>query len=231
MNWPIYLTTIGAILAGAGFLHQLLLKRKEATIETLTEKNKWLQEQLNEAKQHSPDALVERLSKRVSIQEAEIERLSKDYQNEVLIKAKEEELEKTRELQAELEREIERHLKEYSELEDKVDVCPSCQSELTELTYIDAEEDSGQLRSYACGYSEIDGYPRYLCPSDPDYPDITDFEFIIKHSAIGWTCVTRGKTKEARRLPNVIIGGKTEEEARNNAITAFKQRTHKANLT
>src|SRR5689334_20077094 len=124
MNWAIYLTTIGAVLAGAGFLHQLLIKRKEATIETLTEKNKWLQEQLSEAKQHSPDVLVERLSKRVSIQETEIERLSKDYQgNETLIKAKEEELEKTKELQAELEREIERHLKEYSELEDKVDVC------------------------------------------------------------------------------------------------------------
>jgi len=31
----------------------------------------------------------------------------------------------------------------------------------------------------------------------------------------------RGKTNEARKTPNVIFAGKTEEEAKNNAIAAF----------
>lgn len=47
MNWAIYLTTVGVVIAAAGFLHQLLVKKKEATIETLTEKNKWLERQLD----------------------------------------------------------------------------------------------------------------------------------------------------------------------------------------
>jgi hypothetical protein len=227
MNWPIYLTTIGLLIAGAGFLHQLLIKRKEATIETLTEKNKWLQDQLDQAKNTSPDALVEKLAKRISIQEAELERLSKDYEaNESLIKIKEEELQKTKELQIDLENEIDRHLKEYSELEDKLDVCPFCQSELVELTYVDAERDSGELKRYECGYSEIDSYLKTYCPSDPDFPSIEEFKlWIQKHVLFDeWFCTLEPITKEAHKVRTKRVSGRSEDEAKENMIAAYNER-------
>jgi chromosome segregation ATPase len=227
MNWAIYLTTIGAILAGAGFLHQLLAKRKEATIETLTEKNKWLQDQLDQAKNASPDSLVDKLAKRVAIQEGELERLSKDYEaNESLIKTKEEELRKTKELQTELENEIERHLREYSELESKLDVCPYCQAELIELTYLEAERDSGTLRSYECGYSEIDGHLKSYCPSDPDFPSIEEFKFWLQKHVLydEWFCTLQPITKEAQKLRTKRVSGRTEEEAQRNMVAAYNER-------
>jgi hypothetical protein len=225
MNWAYYLTTIGVIIAAAGFLHQLLVKRKEATIETLTEKNKWLEDRLEQSQSNSPDALVEKLARRISIQEAELERLSKDHiANESLIRAKEEELEKTKELQSELENEIGRHLKEYSELESKLDLCPYCGSQIEELTYIEDESNSGTLRAYLCGYSEIDGYLRYFCPTDPDYPQLDEFDFRTKESGSGWTCYTKGKTLKAIKVPTYIFTGTTEEEARSNAIAAYRRR-------
>jgi DNA repair exonuclease SbcCD ATPase subunit len=228
MNWPIYLTTIGLILAAAGFLHQLLVKKKEATIETLTEKNKWLQDQLDQAKNMSPDSLVEKLAKRISIQEAELERLSNDYEaNESLIKTKEDELRKTRDLQVELENEMERVLKEYSALEERLDVCPYCQSELRELSYVDLSEEYGVLRRYQCGYSEIDGDIMDFCPHDPNYPEIGDFEVITSQTNAGsWATQLEGKTELAKKLQMPTVWGESPEESKSNAIAAFHERKH-----
>lgn len=228
MNWAIYLTTIGLILAAAGFLHQLLIKKKEATIETLTEKNRWLQDQLDQAKNVSPDSLVEKLAKRISIQETELQRLSKDYEaNEGVIKAKEDELRKTKELQVELQNEIERVLKEYSELEERLDVCPYCQSELRELSYVDLSEEYGVLRRYQCDYSEIDGDVMDFCPHDPTYPEIGDFEIVTSQTKAGsWATYLEGKTEWAQKLRMPAVLGETPEESKNNALAAFHERKH-----
>lgn len=228
MNWSYIIVGGAAALIGLEtLLYTLFIGRKNATIETLTEKNRWLKDQLEQLKGNSPDALVEKLAKRISIQEAELERLSKDYEtNESLIKAKEEELQRTKELQAQLESEIERHLKEYSELEDKVDICPYCGAELIELTYIEAEADSGTLRNYACGYSEIDGRLRHLCPADEDYPELTEFKMWLQKSIIGdeWFCTLEPLTQKARLVSTKEVSGKTEKEAQQNMISAFNLR-------
>jgi hypothetical protein len=59
MNWTYIVGGAAVTLTLLGLLHQLLVNRKNATIETLAEKNKWLQEQLDQAKNASSDALVE----------------------------------------------------------------------------------------------------------------------------------------------------------------------------
>lgn len=218
MNWAIYLTTIGAILAGAGFLHQLLIKRKEATIETLTEKNKWLEKQLEAAEKNSSDVLTERLGKRIQVFQTELERLSKDHDaNESLIKSKEEEIRQMKELMADVAIEIGRQAGEFRDFRSNY-VCPTCGTKLITLKTVEEIDYSGRLREYACGYSEVDGATITMCPCDFNYPTYEQMEVQTKYNSTRneWSAFFSSSAVNTYKLRQIVISGKTKEEAESN---------------
>jgi len=230
VNWAIYLTSIGIIIAIAGFFLKHIQDKNAAAREALVLRIDLLEAQLKDAERRSPDILLDQLTKRIHTYEEELVRLSKDRdKNEGLIKTKEEELRQTKELQTALENEIEQHLREYSQLEDKLDVCPTCQSALVELTYIDAEEDSGQLKRYECGYSEIDAYIKKYCPFEEDIPPISEFKmWTQKHILFEqWRCYLEPTTEDARKVIIKEVWGGSEDEACENMKKAYKERFRK----
>ncbi len=82
-----------------------------------------------------------------------MQKLSEDYEtNKALIESKEESLTKTKAQLTELLDVVAENEKHLEVLKDKIDVCPECEAELVELTYVEAEADSGTLRRYQCGY-------------------------------------------------------------------------------
>ena len=83
-NNAIFYTQIGSILTFVILvfvLYRLLVNQKDATIELLKEKAGFLESQLTQAKENSPDVLVENLSKRVTLMAEEISRLSKEKES------------------------------------------------------------------------------------------------------------------------------------------------------
>jgi hypothetical protein len=216
----IFYTQIGSII---GFivalfvLYRLLVHQKDATIELLREKNQWLESQLEQSKTTAPDTLIDKLQKRIDILHGELERLGKDTdRNEIAIREKEDEIERTKKLLESLENEVEKQKERYEELYFQLDLCPYCESNIIELTNVDEREYSGTYRAYACGYAEMDGEVYGLCPHDSNYPEFDEFEFDItfnKQSDI-WIGHAKPKTDRAKRIQfsNEVGGSKEEVE-------------------
>jgi hypothetical protein len=58
--------------------------------------------------------------------------------------------------------------------------CPICGEGLSSAGPIQLSEDSdGYYQSFGCGYAAIDGHPESLCPSDPLFPKIRDFDLQV----------------------------------------------------
>lgn len=216
MNWTYLIGGAAVTLTLLGLLHQLLVNRKNATIETLTEKNKWLEKQLESAEKNSADILTERLDKRIARYQSELESLSKDYEaNESLIKAKEEEVRQMKELMAEVVKEIANKAGEFRDFKSNY-VCPYCESGLTTLKDIEEEDWTGSLREYDCGYSEIDGATHLMCPCDPEYPKFSQLQLQTHYSEYRkeWTCSYAEITLKTWGLPQTVVTGKSEKEAK-----------------
>jgi len=225
MNWQIYLTTIGAILAGAGFLHQLLIKKKEATLETLTEKNKWLEKQLEIAENNSSDVLTERLSNRILVFETELKRLSKDYEaNEGLIKEKEAEIQRMRDLMAEVAVEIGRQAGEFADFKSNY-MCSTCDARLTTLKDVEEDDYEGTLKEYACGFSEIDGDTVTLCPCDSHYPTFEQLKVETKQNTFRneWIAYYSPLASRIHRVRQFLVSGPTKEEAEANLRRSYER--------
>ena len=110
-NEILFYTQLGSIAAyiiTVFFLYRLLVDQKEATIELLKEKIKYLETQLKDLKEKSPGILEERLSKRINIFENELKKLSEDeVHNKEKIQEKEKELQIEREKLEKLQNKIE----------------------------------------------------------------------------------------------------------------------------
>jgi uncharacterized protein with PIN domain len=197
-----------------------LVQQKDATIEGLRERNTWLKEQVDQAKDNAPDILVKTLSENRTILETELKRLSKDREtNRAEIKNKEAELIKTKDFLTQLQKAIDEFREKYDELRDKVDLCPYCEAGLVELKDVHEEDWVGSHRKYACGYTILDGERIYFCPSDPEYPNFED-EFEVEYQGRimgdGWTCYFFPKTAKARMVEQIKAFGKTQESALQN---------------
>lgn len=224
MTTPIWLTIIGLILTAGVFLHRALISRKQATVETLTGTNDWLEKQLAVAKENSPDILAERLSKRVTLLQDEIARLSEDQnKNDLLIRQKEEELAGTKTEIAELQVQIAKAEGLLDELEYFKEQfgCPYCGSELTNLGGDDIE-----VRAYACGH--VTGYHERPCPHDPDLPKFEEYDLNTKYDEKRniWFCFPNPKTKNARKFALDNRFGKTEDEAKQRVLDEYKNYIH-----
>ena len=89
----IFYTQVGTIFAFVGavfLLYRLLVSQKDAAIQTLKEKNDFLEAQLRTAKEKKPDVLVDALNERIFSFEKELCRLTSDNEaNQAEITTKE----------------------------------------------------------------------------------------------------------------------------------------------
>jgi len=155
------IASILAFIVALFVLYRVLVSQKDATIESLKEKNNLLSHKLADAENNSPDALANSLNNRVNVLEEEIERLSKDkVHNQDEIQLKEKELITVKEKAKELGRQIaiaHELIAEFS--------CPHCGSPMSERAYqSECVEYNGrevdidhEYYSYECGYALSDG--------------------------------------------------------------------------
>ncbi len=197
-NQVIFYTQIGSILAFIStlfVLYRLLVHQKDATIQLLTEKNRWLQDQVNALKETRPDVLLDNLEKRLNLTSEELIRLNEDKEtNIVRIGVKEKEI-------ADL-------LLQIEDLKSRIDECPHCGAELTVLG-----GDDEEVKVYACGHST--GYTEYPCPYDPNFPMLDDYELRTKYLSDRkvWICFPEPKTEMAEKLKLDMMKGRTEQES------------------
>jgi hypothetical protein len=165
-NETIFITQLGSIIAfivALFVLYRVLVSQKDATIQLLKEKNTFLNEQLDEAKKHTPERLAKNLSVRIHLLTDELERLSKDREkNKIEIEVKEEKLRQARNEMDLLKEQIE----EAQEIADEF-LCPFCKSRMVEHAYsyeyyhgIDIDHE---VIAYECGYTIVDGKDEYPC--------------------------------------------------------------------
>lgn len=210
MNWAYIIGGASLTLGLIALLIKLVLDRKDATIQTLNTNVNWLQQQLKEAQNNSPDARAERLLKNTTILEKEIELLSEDQaKNEQIIAEKVNELTTTNEELKKLKTQIERAeeiLGNFEYLQEQF-CCPHCGGELTTLAGEDVE-----YRSYSCGDSSGPN-GEYACPYDPEFPKLEEYDFAIEQLSSGtFVSQPKPKTKNARTLTLHFHSGATEDE-------------------
>ncbi len=54
--------------------------------------------------------------------------------------------------------------------------------------------------SFACGYVTVDGAEHLPFPYGPNWPTLSEFEFVAKQESNLWVCNPLAKTARARRL-------------------------------
>jgi hypothetical protein len=171
MNWA-YIIGGGSLTLGfLGLMFKLVIDRKDATIQNQTTHIGWLQQQLQDAQDNSPDATAERLLKKITVLETDIEILSTDQiKNEQTILEKINELTTANEELQTLKDQIERanELLEETTYYKEQFSCPTCGAEVTTIAGEDVE-----YRDYACGSSSGPN-GQHPCPHDPEFPKFED---------------------------------------------------------
>jgi hypothetical protein len=98
--------------------------------------------------------------------------------------------------------------------------CPHCGSLL--VSSVDAPFDEREkhwdaVRTFECGYVEHGCTTLQLCPHDPQFPKLEDFELRCDEAGAGfatsWVCMAFPKTDAARKLRLYQTFGRTREEA------------------
>lgn len=145
---------------------QHIVQEKDATIELLRERTIGLEKQLEAAKTTTSDVLLDRYYRKIGMLESELSKLdADDTANRRLIQEKH--LEITM-LNAGIEvlRDL---MEEYAEKASRVDECPFCQSPLASMGSVDHADEHTIVtyKTFACGYSEGDGFARSSCPHGP----------------------------------------------------------------
>jgi myosin heavy subunit len=206
----------GFILAILGLLHQLIIKKKDATIEGQDKEIARLQRLLTEAKESSPDILAERYKKKLDRQEAEMtELLTERETDNALIKKKETQMTITREEIANLQKQMEeaqRLLEEYEYFKDQFS-CEHCGAELIRMADYDEMSDI----AFACGNSFSSP-----CPYDPEFPTLDEYELTMRTNRGTWYCQANPRTKNARKLRLQSTWGDTEEQAKQRMEERYK---------
>ncbi len=128
----------------------------------------------------------------------------------------------TADLRAELQEiqdELEHTKEELSEYR-----CPICQAPISSQDYnVPLSEDVyGFVVTYACGRCDTDGYGARLCPSDPKFPKLQEYELRFKEHASEptwkWSCFAVGKTQMANQVLIDHGMGRTMDEAQERLI-------------
>lgn len=110
--------------------------------------------------------------------------------------------------------------------------CPYCKSQLVESIEApldDEEKHWGLSRTFECGYQEFGGSTRRLCPNDPAFPKLGEYELVCTEQKdespfLRWICNALPKTNAAHlvRLPQTF--GPTQEHATAEMEREYEQR-------
>ena len=101
--------------------------------------------------------------------------------------------------------------------------CPFCGSDIVEQQGVPLDTEHkhfGLLRSYECGFVELDGGVHRPCPNDPQFPKFEDYDIQCmeenseKLTVFRWTCHAFPKTIMARAVHIGSLPGPTEEQSR-----------------
>ena len=221
MNWAYIIGGASLTVGVLALLFKLVLDRKDATIQNLNTNVGWLQQRLKDAEDNSPDATAERLLKKITVLEKDIEILSEDQaKNEQTIIEKIDELTTTNEELQTLKEQIERanQLLEEATYYKEQFGCPICGAELTTLA---GEEE--EVRAYACGNSSSPN-GEYPCPYDPEFPKLEDYELQIKSlTSNRFMCSPKPKNRNACKLTLQPQVGDSEEEAKQKIRSNFER--------
>jgi len=93
--------------------------------------------------------------------------------------------------------------------------CPHCSAEMTASGgYPIDEHNEGDYEQFSCGHGLRDGRVVSLCPKDPNFPKLEDFELVMNQTKSGeWICWPKPKTPYAQLIGLDSCPGRTEEEA------------------
>lgn len=232
MDWKTLIAAYAFILTLLFILHQLIVKRRDATIEAQDREIARLKTLLAEAKDTSPDVLAERHKKKIERLESDLKELQNESElDKLAIASKELEIKNlAEEFKQQMEQARETLEEELQFVKEQLDVCPVCGAELTEksmrvvASYGDygEAEDLGEFVSYACGYAELEGDLEHPCAKDPEFPSLDDYnletEYEERHAQ--WMCYAKPKTEMAKLVRLRAQPGKTEEQARQRVIEA-----------
>ncbi len=166
----VFYTQVGTIILFIVSLftaYRVLVNQKDATIQLLREKCKFLEEKLDHASAEAPDVLARSLSERVDTLNSEIHRLLEDKQaNQDLIKQREGELDKILGVADEFSRQLSNARELMSEF-----FCPDCRAPMAERAYhSESVEYQGreldvdhEYVSFECGLTMLDGKVSQKC--------------------------------------------------------------------
>jgi hypothetical protein len=107
-------------------------------------------------------------------------------------------------------------------------LCPYCGAPLDERSSVELDElNEGILDVFDCGYSTVDGKVDRMCPSDPKFPRLEDYNLIYRENkwdtVLKWQCFARGKTKESQSVKLTSGLGRTREESRQEVEDSYKR--------
>ncbi|MBC8029264.1 MAG: hypothetical protein H7Z16_04060 [Pyrinomonadaceae bacterium] len=157
---------IGSLFGFFRLMVQQIVQQKDATIELLRERATGLEKQLDSAKTTTSDALLDRYYRKIGMLESELSKLDADDQtSRRLIEEKHREI-TTLNAGIEVLRDV---MEEYAEKASRVDECPYCEASLLSVGQVDYADEHAIVthKTYSCGYSEGDGFPRSSCPNGP----------------------------------------------------------------
>ena len=108
--------------------------------------------------------------------------------------------------------------------------CPYCGSTL--ISSIDAPIDEDEKhwdvrKIFECGFREFAGAAEALCPADPRFPALDDYELITAESGTGparWRCHARPKTDNARKVQLQSTFGMNRQAAIDQMGLVYEQR-------
>jgi hypothetical protein len=124
-------------------------------------------------------------------------------------------------------------LRKFEELRDELEIaqdelgqykCPHCGAQLASAGSVPLDEHSeGYYQSFGCGYSVMDGFVESLCPSDPKFPRLEEFDLKASKTSHGdqWVCTPVAKTYQARKVNLNSQPGSTEQEAKQRVIENY----------
>jgi DNA repair exonuclease SbcCD ATPase subunit len=165
VGWPV----VVAILLLAGSYAYFVLQKH---LELLKDKNEWLEKQVADLREHSPDILAQRLAERLRILNEELERLTADNKtSQTSIQNKETELAEVKTQIINFNDQIEKAQELLRLVSDSGLVCPQCGAPLETRYYPnESMDDNGhdidvdhEVIVYECGLEIVDGEVRTQC--------------------------------------------------------------------
>jgi hypothetical protein len=125
-------------------------------------------------------------------------------------------------------------LKRVDEIKENLDItlqelseyrCPYCDSRQSASGGVPlSEHHDGYYQVFECGYRTIDGFVEGLCPKDPKFPTLHDFELRTHQTSDDdWVCYAAPLTRYARKVElSNARPGKTEGDARQRMIERYR---------